>query len=64
MTAFEIEGIVSDKSRHKTLASYTNDCTKYNLAQEAGWKIYRFNVLHVGKERVNNTLAFIERMLA
>lgn len=41
--AIEYEGIMQeDKSRHTTVQGFTNDCTKYNLAQIAGWRVLRY----------------------
>jgi hypothetical protein len=42
MIAFEYEGLMSRKSRHTTVAGYTRDTTKYNIAQARGWKVYRY----------------------
>lgn len=44
--AIEYEGVVSKKSRHTTLKGYTNDCTKYNIAQSLGWIILRYTALN------------------
>jgi hypothetical protein len=43
---FEFDGIMSAKSRHTTVTGFTNDCIKTNLAQNCGWKVYRFTVLN------------------
>lgn len=40
--AIEYEGIYSAKSRHTSLKGYTNDCTKYNFATKAGYKVLRY----------------------
>lgn len=40
--AIEYEGVMSKKSRHTTSTGYTRDATKYNLAQQLGWKVYRY----------------------
>ena len=40
--AIEYEGIFSNKSRHTSLTGYTNDCEKYNLAVQNGWKVLRY----------------------
>lgn len=44
--AIEYEGLMSKKSRHTTVTGYTNDATKYNLAQSLGWKVYRYTTLN------------------
>lgn len=46
MIAVEYEGLNSEKSRHTTKSGFTTDATKYNLAQEAGWRVYRFTALN------------------
>jgi hypothetical protein len=46
MIAVEYEGLNSEKSRHTTKSGFTTDTTKYNLAQECGWKVYRFTALN------------------
>lgn len=40
----EYEGLVSEKSGHTTLAGYTKDTEKYNLAISEGWRVIRFTV--------------------
>lgn len=42
----EYEGIVSEKSRHTGITGFTNDCTKYNLAQILGWKVLRYTTVN------------------
>jgi len=42
----EYEGINSLKSRHTTATGYTNDCTKYNIAQFEGYKILRYTTIN------------------
>ena len=42
----EVEGIMSAKSRHTTIAGFTNDCEKYNQAQIVGWKVLRYTVVN------------------
>ncbi len=44
MTAIEYEGLVSTgkKGGHQTKTHYTNNCTKYNLAANKGWKVLRY----------------------
>lgn len=38
----EYEGIFAAKSRHTSLAGYSADCEKYNLAQIMGFKVLRY----------------------
>ena len=40
--AIEYEGIYSKKSRHTSLAGYTRDTEKYNLASVEGWCVLRY----------------------
>jgi hypothetical protein len=47
MIAIEYEGIISTKSRHTSVTGYTNDCTKYNLAQMNGWIVLRYTQLNL-----------------
>ena len=42
----EYEGLMSEKSRHTTVTGYTGDCTKYNLAQIAGWRVMRYTAIN------------------
>lgn len=44
--AVEYEGIMSKKARHTTVTGYTNDCTKYNLAQIDGWRVLRYTTIN------------------
>lgn len=44
--AIEYEGVISEKSRHTTIAGYSKDCIKYNLAQKTGWRILRYTALN------------------
>lgn len=44
--AIEYEGIISEKSRHTTIAGYTKDLVKYNLALISGFKVLRYNALN------------------
>jgi very-short-patch-repair endonuclease len=39
--ACEVEGGLYDRSRHTTLAGYSNDCEKYNEAALRGWRVLR-----------------------
>lgn len=42
MIAIEIEGGTWTEGRHTRGKGYSMDCEKYNLAQLAGWKVFRF----------------------
>lgn len=42
----EYEGLMSEKSRHTTLVGYSDDATKYNEAQQLGWKVFRYTVIN------------------
>lgn len=42
----EYEGINSQTARHTTITGYTNDCTKYNLAQINGHRILRYTMVN------------------
>jgi very-short-patch-repair endonuclease len=44
--AIEYEGLMSDKSGHTTIAGYSKDCSKYNLATAQGWKVLRYTALN------------------
>jgi hypothetical protein len=44
--AFEYEGIISAKSRHTSMTGYSRDADKYNLAQEMGWRVFRYTALN------------------
>lgn len=46
MIAIEYEGLMSKKSRHTNVVGYSKDATKYNLALELGWKVYRYTTLN------------------
>lgn len=43
----EYEGIMSSKSRHTGVQGYSNDCSKYNLAQIKGYIVLRYTVLNI-----------------
>lgn len=45
LIAIEYEGLMSEKSRHTTKQGYSTDTTKYNLAIQEGWKVYRYTAL-------------------
>lgn len=42
MLAVEIEGGIWNGGRHTTGTGFTNDCIKYNLATQLGWRVLRF----------------------
>lgn len=44
--AVEYEGIMSKKARHTSVTGYTNDCSKYNLAQLCGWVVLRYTTIN------------------
>ena len=45
--AFEYEGgIFMPKSGHNTAKGIQRDCSKYNSAQQLGWKVLRFTALN------------------
>lgn len=44
--AIEYEGIFSKKSRHTSVKGYSVDADKYNLAQQLGWKVFRYTALN------------------
>lgn len=44
--AIEYNGIMSEKSGHTTIAGYTKDTEKYNLAQSQGWKVFNYTPLN------------------
>ena len=50
--ACECEGGLFQKSRHRTGKGYHNDCIKYNLAIERGWKVLRYTELHLRNDPV------------
>ena len=52
--AIEYEGLQSKKSRHTTSKGYTEDCTKYNLAQIEGWTVLRYTAL--SRDNIYNDL--------
>lgn len=48
--ALEVEGgIYRGKSRHTSITGFENDCIKYALAIQTGWKVYRFSTGQVMK---------------
>lgn len=56
--AVEYEGVVAKKSRHTTIKGYTEDCEKYNEAQQLGWRVIRVTAKNVG-----GVYAQVSRML-
>jgi len=42
----EYEGLMSAKSRHTTMTGFTNDTSKYNLAQLEGWRVLRYTAIN------------------
>lgn len=42
----EYEGIFASKSRHSSKTGYTNDCTKYNIAQLNGYAVFRYTAMN------------------
>jgi very-short-patch-repair endonuclease len=43
--AIEYEGIFANKSGHTTIAGYSKDVQKYNLATEQGWRLIRLTAM-------------------
>ena len=43
--AIEYEGLFAATSRHTSVAGYSGDCTKYNLATLQGWRVLRYTAL-------------------
>lgn len=44
--AIEYEGLNSLKSGHTTMAGFTSNTDKYNLAQSMGWIVLRFTLIN------------------
>lgn len=42
MVAIELEGGTYSGGRHTRGAGFAKDCEKYNAAQLAGWRVFRF----------------------
>jgi hypothetical protein len=40
--AIEVEGGVFTRGRHTRGSGFTEDCTKYNAAVRAGWRVLRY----------------------
>ncbi|MBC9913145.1 hypothetical protein ICL55_22085 [Chitinophaga varians] len=55
----EYEGLMSEKSGHTTLAGYTKDTEKYNLATAEGWRVIRFTV-----NNYKTVIAELEKLVA
>lgn len=61
LVAAEVEGVMGgDGGRHQRIAGYTEDCNKYNAAQEELWCVLRFTGSHVYS---GEALQTIERVL-
>jgi len=44
--AIEYEGMFSEKSGHTSIAGYSDNCQKYNLALKLGWRVLRYTALN------------------
>lgn len=58
--AVEYEGLMSVKSGHTTLAGYTENCNKYNLALMDGWRVLRYTAKNY-KNAGTDLLALINK---
>lgn len=45
--ALEVEGGAWTRGRHTRSVGFINDCTKYNAATAAGWRVLRVTTDHV-----------------
>lgn len=59
--AFEFEGAIWTNGGHVRGKQYTDNCTKYNIAQLMGWKVVRFTCDDFNSRRINQTKEIIER---
>lgn len=60
--AVEYEGgTYGPKSRHTTAAGFREDCVKYSLAAELGWRVFRYTSDHV---RSGAAIAQLQRVFA
>ena len=57
----EYEGIFSKKSRHTTAKGFSEDCNKYNLAIQNGWRVLRYTALNY-KNLENDLLKIIKTL--
>lgn len=58
--AVELEGGVYSGGRHVRGKGFEGDCEKYNLAEELGWKLFRFT----GRQLRSNPRRCIEQVRA
>lgn len=58
--ACEVEGGTFQGGRHTRGLGYHNDCKKYNLATEQGWRVFRFDALLVNS---GDAIALLERVV-
>jgi very-short-patch-repair endonuclease len=61
--AIECEGGVYTKGRHVTGQGYSNDCTKYNAANELGWHVYRYTTWHLHDKRISDVVTQLEGVI-
>lgn len=60
--AVEYEGgTYGPKSRHTTVSGFREDCVKYSLAAELGWRVFRYTSDHV---RSGAAIAQLQRVFA
>ena len=60
MVAIEIEGGTWTQGRHSRGPGYSADCEKYNLAQLAGWRVFRFTSDMLQNDPAKNLLPIIK----
>ena len=58
----EIEGGIFVRGRHGRPMGITQDCEKYNLAAEAGWRVLRYTTLDL-KKRPAQVIEQVLRLL-